>query len=95
MINSCWIAPNGDIYKVKSHGHAEFARKILNIQNLGVNEAIFQLTKQGWLHIGPAPFVSVIPYKELSENQYKTIHKLVNEVVSGIIRENILSYIYT
>ena len=93
MITSAWIAPDGTIHPVKLHKHAEFAQNLLNIKDLGNHAAILALAHLGWLHIGPAPFVSTIPYNKLPESQAIALHNVVSNS-DGMIKQNLVSYIH-
>lgn len=92
----CWIDPSGKIHPVKSHGHAAFARRVLDLpHDTGVNESILLLARKGWLHIGFTEFVSVYPYKSLPESQYTVLHKLAKTCENTLTGDVILSYMFS
>lgn len=96
MITSCWIDPNGKLFPVNPHKHAEFAGEVLGIdyRKTGVNETILLLVDQGWLHIGLSPFVSYSRYADLPESQCAAIHALLAVMEHTIIAQNIESFIF-
>lgn len=94
MITSCWISPTGEIHPVRSHGHAEFAAERLGVSKLDHNTLILTLANQGWLHIGPAEFVSTIPFSRLPESQAAVLLQVMHDT-SGMVAQNIVSYIHS
>lgn len=93
-LNCCWIAPNGAIHPVMTHQHGKFANEVLG-QQLPSEYAIYELARNGWLHIGFSQFVSVIRYAELPDSQVESLYAVLRQVTSGVIEENILSYIHS
>lgn len=94
MINCCWIAPEGKIHPVDFHKHGNFARRVLGDDSLHPEQAIVQLAKQGWLHVGLSPFVSFRPYHDLRDAQIKALFIVLDECTSGLVEQNITAYIH-
>lgn len=94
MINAAWISPEGIIYPVAHHTHGIFARQILKEKTYTKEEATLKLARQGWLHIGLSPFVSLKPYTDLNDVQIKALFVVLEDCTSGIVQQNIESYIH-
>lgn len=94
MINSCWIDPTGKIHPVDFHKHGKYARAVLGDESLHPETAIVTLAKQGWLHVGLSPFVSFKHYNDLPDRQIKALFIVLDECTSGVIEQNITSYIH-
>jgi hypothetical protein len=94
MVNAAWIAPDGKIYPVAHHTHGIFARKILGDETCTKEDATLKLARQGWLHIGLSPFVSLKPYTDINDAQIKALFVVLEDCTSGIVAQNIESYIH-
>lgn len=95
MINCCWIDPNGKIHPVNFHRHGKYAQEILNDTTIHPAEALLRLAEKGWIHIGLAPFIAFKPYNALPEAQITALFVVLDKCTSGLIAQNIESYIHS
>ena len=93
-LNCYWISPQGGINPVETHHHGEFANKVL-ATDLNWEVATLTLAQQGWLHIGFSEFIGTIKYIDLPPQQAESLYKVLDSVTSGIVRDNIVSYIHS
>lgn len=91
-VNTCWIAPNGEVFPVKIHHHAEFANQVLGTDLKG-DKAILALACKGWLRVGFTPFVGVIRYVDLSQAQANALLSVYDSVTSGLVHQFLSDYI--
>lgn len=92
--NFCWIDPNGKVHPVESHQHGAYARKVLNRPDLSITDATYELVRLGWLRVSVAEGISTTPFNSLNDKQAAALMLLATQVMSGIIRQNILAYIH-
>lgn len=94
MVNFCWIDPAGVVYPVESHRHGKFAQEFLRRPDLSITDATYLLVSLGWLRISVAGGISTIPFDKLPEQQASALLTLLTQVMSGIIKQNIVAYIH-
>ena len=94
MVTAARISPDGVIYPVAHHTHGIFARKVLQDETCNKEAATLKLARQGWIHIGLSPFVSFKPYTDINDAQVTALFLVLDTCTSGIVQQNIESYIH-